>query len=117
MRNKIKEYLDYQKNKRIAKRELARMLSAFLPSMRKLAESKAITLDTIHRTALAAKDMKGSELVRLAIDSAADLFAINHEKFMETGAYLMNLSPEEIQKILIHSMVETEDSRKNLSNL
>lgn len=76
MRNKIKEYLDYQKNKRIAKRELARMLSAFLPSMRKLAESKAITLDTIHRTALAAKDMKGSELVRLAIDQDTRIIAL-----------------------------------------
>ena len=51
--------------------------------------------------------MDGSELVNMIIDAVADMFSIDHERFIEVGSYLIGLSPEEIQKILVHSMVET----------
>lgn len=112
MFNKIKEYLEYRKNKRIAKMELMQMLSTTLPSIREFAETKANTLEMIKHTALATKGMEGSELVNSVIDSVANMFSINHEKFIEIGSYIVRLSPSDIQKIIVHSMVETLDTDK-----
>lgn len=113
MFDRIKEYITYKRNKKIAKRELARMLSSILPVIREFAEHKTDTLDFIKNTALAAKDIEGSELVNMFIDSAANMFSVSHERFIEVGSYLIGLSPKEMQKILIHSMVETIHSNEN----
>lgn len=109
MFNKIKEYITYRKNKKIAKRELMKMAATTLLVIREFAEHKADTLDFIKNTALAAKDMDGSELVNMFINAVADMFSADHDRFIEVGSYLITLSPEEIQKILMHSMVETID--------
>lgn len=107
MFEKIKEYITYKRNKKIAKRELVQMLSTTLPVIREFAEHKADTLDFIKNTALTAKNMDGSELVKMVVDAVANMFSVDHERFIEVGSYLIGLSPEEIQKILVHSMVET----------
>lgn len=109
MFDRIKEYITYRKNKKIAKREFVQMLSTTLPAIREFAEHKTDTLDFIKNTALAAKDMDGSELLNMVIDAVADMFSVDHKRFIEVGSYLMGLSPEEIQKILVHSMIETYD--------
>lgn len=109
MFDRIKEYITYKRNKKIAKREIAKMATTALPVIREFAEHKADTLDLIKNTALAAKDMDGSELVNMFIDSVANMFSVSHERFIEVGSYLISLSPEEMQKILVHSMVETID--------
>ena len=107
MFNKIKEYITYRRNKKIAKRELAKMAATTLPVIREFAEHKADTLDFIKNTALATKNMDGSELVNMVIDTVAEMFSADHKRFIEVGSYLVSLSPEEIQNILMHSMVET----------
>ncbi len=107
MFNKINEYITYKRNKKIAKRELAKMAATTLPVIREFAEHKTDILDFIKNTALAAKNMDGSELVNMVIYAVADMFSVDHERFIEVGSYLVNLSPEEMQKILVHSMVET----------
>lgn len=112
MFNKIKEYITYRKNKKIAKRELAKMAATTLPVIREFAEHKADTLDFIKNTALAAKNMDGSELVNMVVDAVADMFSVDHERFIEVGSYLISLSPEEIQKVLVHSMIETIPDNK-----
>lgn len=109
MFDRIKEYITYRKNKKIAKREFVQMLSTTLPAIREFAEHKTDTLDFIKNTALAAKDMDGSKLLNMVIDAVADMFSVDHKRFIEVGSYLMGLSPEEIQKILVHSMIETYD--------
>lgn len=112
MFNRIKEYITYRKNKKIAKRELAIMAATTLPIIREFAEHKTDILNFIKNTALTAKDMNGSELVNMFIDSIADMFSVSHERFIEVGSYLIGLSPEEMQKILLHSMIETIHSNK-----
>lgn len=113
MFDRIKDYITYRRNKKIAKMELAKMLSTVLPVIREFTEHKTDTLDFIKNTALTAKDMNGSELVNMFIDSIANMFSASHERFIEVGSYLIGLSPEEIQKILVHSMVETIGNNEN----
>lgn len=112
MFDKIKDYITYRRNKKIAKREIAKMSTTTLPVIREFAEHKADTLDFIKNTALAAKDVDGSQLVNMVIDAVAEMFSVDHKRFIEIGSYLVSLSPEEIQKILVHSMVETMPNDK-----
>jgi len=109
MFNKIKEYITYKRNMKIAKREVAQMLSSTLPTIREFAENKAAILDFIKNTTVTAKDMESSELVNIVINAVADMFSVSHKRFIEIGSYLISLSPEDIQKILVHSMIETID--------
>lgn len=109
----FKDYLEYRKNKRIAIRELAQMLSTAMPSIREFIENRATILDMVKHTALVAKNMEGSELVDIVVDSLSDIFSVNHERFIEVGSYLMGLSPEDMQKIIVHSMVETMQKDTN----
>lgn len=112
MFNKIKEYITYRRNKKIAKRELAKIATTTLPAIREFAEHKADTLDFIKNTALAAKDVDGAELVNMVINAIAEMFSTDHERFIEIGSYLVSLSSEELQKILVHSMIETIPDNK-----
>lgn len=107
MFDRIKEYITYRRSKKIVKKELINMAATTLPVIREFVKHKADTLDFIKNTTFAAKDMKGSELVNMVVDAFADKFSVDHERFIEVGSYLIGLSPEEIQKILVHSMVET----------
>ena len=107
MFDRIKAYITYRKNKKIAKREFINMVATTLPIISEFTEHKAATLDFIKNTVLAAKNMDSSELVKMVIDTFADKFSVDHERFIEVGSYLIGLSPEEMQKILVHSMIET----------
>lgn len=118
MFDRIKSYITYRKNKKIAKREFINMAATTLPIIREFAENKTDTLNFIKNTALTAKDMNGSELVNMVINAFADKFSVDHERFIEVGSYLIGLSSEEIQKILVHSLVETiPDNKQNPENV
>lgn len=73
MFKKIREYLEYRKNKKIAKREFAKMATTTLP----------------------------------VVNNAIEKIKVNNVRIMEILTYMLSLTPEEIQKILVHSVVET----------
>lgn len=69
----IKEYLEYRKNKRTAKREFTKLVATTLP----------------------------------VVNNGIEKFKTDNSRIMEIITYALSLTPEEIQKILVHSVVET----------
>ena len=78
MIKRIKEYLEYRKNVRIAKKEMANLAATTLP------------------------------FIRVALDS----FKEDNGRVIEVFKYMATLTPEDIQKILVHSVVETMPDSK-----
>lgn len=73
MINRIKEYLEYRKNKRTAKHELTKLGAVTLP----------------------------------IVNNSVEKFKTDNARIMEIFNYIISLSPEDIQKIIVHAMVET----------
>ncbi len=88
MKNRIKEYLAYRKNRKIVRREWMQMAAAALPIMKATAGC-------------------GMDLANSFMKLADEAKAANGEKLSRLLAYMADLTPEEIQRILVHSLVET----------
>lgn len=66
---KIKEWLEYRKNKRMVKREMAAIIATTLPFVNKIVNE--------------------------------------NERVMEILTYIINMSPDDIQKVLVHAVVHS----------
>ena len=107
MINRIKEYLEYRKNKRIAKYELAKMASTTLPVVREVSDKSTDIAKFVIKLTNDGKNLGGEKLFELVLSEVSDMLQTDNERIIEILTYMANLSPQDIQKILVHSMVET----------
>ena len=113
MINKIKEYLEYRKNKKIAKRELARMGATVLPAIREVSDKGTNIVKFLVKLTDEAKGLEGEKLVEMVLNEIADVLKTDNNRIVEILTYMANLSPQDIQKVLVHSMVETIPTDNN----
>ena len=107
MIKKLKEYSEYRKNKKLAKRELTRMAAIVLPSIINFAEKKADTLNFIQNLVTGTKSLSGEELVRMVLDVIADKLVTDQTRIAEILQYMANMNPDDIQSVLLHSVAGT----------
>lgn len=107
MINRMKEYLEYRRNKKIAKRELAKMAATTLPVIREVSDKGADIVNFVVKLTNETKNIKGERLVELVLNEVSTALQTDNSRIIEILSYMANLKPDEIQKVLIHSMVET----------
>lgn len=107
MINRIKEYLKYRRNKRIVKREIARIAATTLPVVREVSGKGADIAKFIVRLANETKNVEGERLVEMVLNEISTALQTDNSRIIEIMSYMANLKPDEIQKVLVHSMVET----------
>ena len=107
MINKMKEYLEYRKNKKIAKRELAKMAATTLPVIRETSNKAADIAKFVIKLTNETKNIKGEKLVEMVLGEVSTVLQTDNDRIIEILTYMASLQPSEIQKILVHSMVET----------
>lgn len=112
MIKKIKEYLEYRKNKRIVKRELAKMAATTLPVVREVTSKGTDIAKFIVRLTDETKNLEGEKLVEIVLNEVSTVLHTDNNRIIEILSYIASLSPEEIQKVLVHSMVETMPDNK-----
>lgn len=112
MFKKVKEYLEYRKNKKIAKKELTKIAATVLPAARMFSEKKVDTLKFIYRLADSTKKIGSDELVTVVIKELADKLATDQTRLVEIFQYMASLSPDDMRKILIHSAAKTIENKK-----
>lgn len=112
MINKIKEYLEYRKNKRIAKRELVKMAATTLPVIREVSDKGNDIAKFVVKLTNETKNIKGERLVELVLNEMSTALQTDNNRIIEILSYMASLSPQDIQKILVHSMVETMPTNK-----
>lgn len=110
MIKKIKEYLEYRKNKKIAKRELAKMAVTTLPVVRNVSEKGTDISKFIIKLTNETKNVKGERLIEMVLSEVSNALQTNNGRIVEILSYLFTLSPEDMHKILIHSIVETSQT-------
>ena len=112
MINRIKEYFEYRKNKKIAKKELAKIAATTLPVIREISNKGTDIAKFVVKLTNETKNIKGERLVKLVLNEVSTALQTDNERIIQIGQYMANLSPEDIQKILVHSIVETLPSDK-----
>lgn len=113
MINRIKEHLEYRKNKRIAKKELAKMAATTLPVIREISDKGTDIAKFIVRLTNETKNVKGEKLVEMVLNEVSTALQTDNNRIIEILTYMANLQPEDIQKILVHSVVETMPKTNN----
>lgn len=112
MINRIKEYLEYRKNKKIAKRELAKMAATTLPIVREVADKGTDITKFVVKLTNETKNVKGEKLIEIVLNEVSTALQTDKGRIIEILNYMASLSPEDIQKVLVHSMVETMPTNK-----
>ena len=107
MINRIKEYLEYRKNKKIAKIELAKMAATALPIIREVSDKGTDIAKFVVKLTNETKNIKGKKLVELVLNELSTALHTDNNRIIEILTYMASLSPEDIQKVLVHSVVET----------
>ena len=107
MIKRIKEYLEYRRNKRIAKRELAKMAATTLPVIREVSDKGTDIAKFIVKLTNETKNIKGERLVEMVLNDVSTALQTDNNRIIEILTYMASLSPQDIQKVLVHSAVET----------
>ena len=107
MIKRIKEYLEYRRNKRIAKRELAKMAATTLPVIREVSDKGTDIAKFIVKLTNETKNIKGERLIELVLNEVSTVLQTDNNRIIEILTYMASLSPQDIQKVLVHSAVET----------
>ena len=106
MLKKRKEYLEYRRNKKTAKRELARIAATALPAARELSEKSADITRFILKLSYEAKSLQGEQLLEMILSEAASILTVSQSQLLQTIRYLATLDPDDIRRLLVHSMAE-----------
>ena len=107
MIERIKNYLEYRRNKKIAKRELAKMAAAVLPAVRTVSDKGAEIVQFIVKLTDETKNVNGERLIEMVLGEAAEALQVDSSRIAEVLTYMANLKPEDVQRILVHSVGET----------
>ena len=107
MIKRIKEYLEYRRNKRIAKIELAKMATTTLPVIREVSDKGTDIAKFIVKLTNETKNIKGERLVEMVLNEVSTALKTDNNRIIEILTYIASLSPQDIQKVLVHSAVET----------
>lgn len=106
-------YFEYLKNKRIAKREMAKMMATTLPLINRTTEKNAeiaeFALDLID----ACKNVKREDLINKIVEEVSSLLETTQPRLLEILTYLAAMSPEDLQRVLIHATVHTNQELKD----
>lgn len=107
MFKRIKERLEYRKNIKIVKKEIAAIVATTLPLIHTITSKSADITNFVTRLATETKNVEGEQLIQMVLDNVSDILNTDNNRIVEILTYLAGLTPEDIQKIIVHSVTET----------
>lgn len=103
----IKANKEYRKNKKIAKRELVKIMANTLPTVNKITVKGVDVLNFVNKTIEASKNVSGEEVIKIILSNLAEVLKTNESRIVEIFTYMASLSPEDIEKIISYSVINT----------
>ena len=101
-----------QINDALEKRELAKMAATTLPVVSEVSAKGTDIAKFIINLANATKNVDGEKSVEITLNELSTALQTSNSRLVEILTYVASLSPEDIQKIITHSIVETMDTEK-----
>lgn len=110
MIKKIRDYWEYRKSKKIVKREFAKMAATILPVIKSVSYKSVDVAKFIIKLTNETKNVGGERLFAMVLKEVSTALQTDNSRIIEILTYMASLSPQDIQKVLVHSMVETMPS-------
>ena len=110
MLNKIKEYFRYKKNAKTTKREIAKMAAITLPTINDVLERKAEILKFVTKLTDETKNIEGEKLIEMVLNEVSSALQSDNGRIIQILSYIAKLEPRDIQKIITHAIVETNQN-------
>lgn len=107
MVKKIKEYFEYRKSVRNAKRELIKLMNTTLPLVNSVSERSGDIFNFVVKLTETMRNIDNDKLVEMVLSEVSHALQTDNTRIVEILTYMANLSQQDIQKILVHSVVET----------
>lgn len=107
MVKKIKEYFEYRKSVRNAKRELIKLMNTTLPLVNSVSERSGDIFNFVVKLTETMRNIDNDKLVEMVLSEVSHALQTDNTRIIEILTYMANLSQQDIQKILVHSVVET----------
>lgn len=109
MTNKIKEYLEYKRNKKIVKRELAVIGATFLPFISNAGNITGTIVSFVSKMSNELNGVGGERFFELLLDELSKTLQTDNERLIEIFSYIAQLSPKEVHSIITDAIVNTSD--------
>ena len=103
----IKANKEYRRNKKIGKRELVKIMANTLPTVNKITVKGVDVLNFVNKTIEASKNVSGEEVIKIILSNLAEVLKTNESRIVEIFTYMPSLSPEDREKIISHSVINT----------
>lgn len=113
MIKRIKEYLEYRRNKKLIKKEFTKIATTTLSTFRIISDKGNDILRFITKLTEESKNIEGEALIKLILDEVSTVLQTDNNRIIEILTYIASLKPEDIQKILTHSIIETSSTKNN----
>ncbi len=110
MINKIKDYLEFRKNKKIVKKEMAKIGSNILPLVSNGSKISKDIIMFIIKLSNELNHVGGDKFVEMLINKVSEVLHSDNQRIIEIFTYIAQLSPRDIQNILLDAVVNTKDS-------
>ena len=95
----IKANKEYRRNKKIAKRELVKIMANILPTVNKITVKGVDVLNFVNKTIEASKNVSGEEVIKIILSNLAEVLKTNESRIVEIFTYMASLSPEDREKL------------------
>lgn len=109
MINKIKKYLEYKRNKKIVKRELAVIGVTFLPLLSNAGNITSTIVSFVSKMSNELNGVGGEKFFELLLDELSKTLQTDNERLIEIFSYIAQLSPKEIHSIVTDAIINTSD--------
>lgn len=107
MLKRMKEYFEYKKKVKKVKREVIEFGATLFPLINKTTSNALNFVNFLTHIMEECNKLEGDELITSVLNVIADKFETNESRLYEIVKYIATMSKEDLQKVLIHAMVET----------
>ena len=83
------------------------MAATVLPVIREVSDKGVDVAKFAVKLTNETKNIKGERLIELVLNEVSTVLQTDNNRIIEILTYMASLSPQDIQKVLVHSAVET----------
>lgn len=113
MFNKIKNHFEYKRNLKKVKQELVGIGANLFPLINKTTSNALNAVNFITHVVEECNKLEGKELISTVIETVANKLETDESRLYEIIQYIATMSKEDLQKVLVHAMVETNEEINN----
>lgn len=111
MISKIRNYLEYRRNKKIVKKGIIKIGANIVPLIGNASSISKDIIMFITKLSQELGNVEGEEFIEMVLNKVSEVLQSDNARIVEILTYITQLSPRELQSIVTDAMVNTIDNK------